>query len=115
VLGAFFEAAVFSCTARVRKPDPRAYELVLNSLGIGPEHVLYVGDGTDAELRGAAEAGLYPLLVTPSLANTYDARRADVDGWSGPRIATIPDVLPYLDNRWVQLFWNEVARSGSNA
>jgi putative hydrolase of the HAD superfamily len=35
-LGAFFEAAVFSCTARVRKPDPRAYELVLNSLGIGP-------------------------------------------------------------------------------
>jgi FMN phosphatase YigB (HAD superfamily) len=61
-LGPFFDAAVFSCTARVRKPDLRAYELVLDSLGIGPEHVLYVGEGSDEELRGAVEAGLCPLV-----------------------------------------------------
>ncbi|WP_194890875.1 HAD family hydrolase [Catenulispora pinisilvae] len=97
--GSRFDAAVFSCTARVSKPEPRSYELVLDRLGIPAGAVLYVGDGSDGELRGAAAAGLHPVLVTPDLTNTYDRTRPDVESWTGPRIATIPDVLGYLDGR----------------
>ncbi|MEU1880037.1 HAD family hydrolase [Streptosporangium sp. NPDC020072] len=98
-LGAHFDAAVFSCSARIRKPERPAYDLVLQEIGTRPEHTLYVGDGSDDELRGAAEAGLRPLLVTPSLANTYDSHRPAVENWKGPRVATIPAVLSYLDIR----------------
>ncbi|MFG1864110.1 HAD family hydrolase [Microbispora bryophytorum] len=98
-LGAYFDTTVFSCSARVRKPERLSYELVLEQIRTQPVRTLYIGDGSDEELRGAAEAGLHPVLVTPSLANTYDSRRPEVENWTGSRVATIPDVLTFLDAR----------------
>ncbi len=96
-MGPFFSATVFSSIARLTKPSPASYRLVLDRLGADPADVLYVGDGSDGELSGAEAAGLTAVLVTPSLHNTYDQHRPEVEGWQGVRIATIPDVLGVLE------------------
>ena len=95
-MGPYFTSTVFSSLAKAVKPSPASYALVLSELGIAPADVLYVGDGSDGELSGAAAAGMTPLLVTPSLHDTYDQHRPEVEAWQGPRIATIPDVLGFL-------------------
>lgn len=95
-LGRCFDATVYSCVARAAKPAREVYELIARRLGVEPDHILYVGDGSDGELAGAAAVGMHPLLVTPSLADTYDAQRPEVAQWTGERIATIPEVLQHL-------------------
>lgn len=40
------------------KPDPRIYLMAIDQLGVFPADTLYVGDGGDGELTGAACAGL---------------------------------------------------------
>lgn len=98
-LGRCFDARVYSCEAKAAKPAREVYELVVRQLGVDPGRTLYVGDGSDGELAGAAAVGMHPVLVTPSLVDTYDAQRPEVAGWAGERIATIPDVLQYLARR----------------
>ena len=49
---------VFSCVVGLSKPDPHIYLEATRKLGVEPGDALYVGDGGDAELRGAREAGL---------------------------------------------------------
>lgn len=97
-LGPFFDVTVFSCRARLVKPSRESYDLVRDGLPTGPGEILYVGDGSDRELSGALAAGMHPVLVTPSLHNTYDDQRPEVVHWTGERIATIPDVLRLLDD-----------------
>jgi putative hydrolase of the HAD superfamily len=52
------DAAVFSCSAGMNKPDPRIYALASERLGVDPSDCLYVGDGRNDELRGAERAGM---------------------------------------------------------
>jgi putative hydrolase of the HAD superfamily len=98
-LGRCFDATVYSCVAKAVKPAREVYELVVRSLDFDPDRILYVGDGSDGELTGAAAVGMRPLLVTPSLADTYDALRPEITQWVGDRIATIPQVPQYLARR----------------
>ena len=51
------DTAVLSFDAGLAKPDPRIYELAVRGLGVRADRCLYVGDGSDGELSGAAKAG----------------------------------------------------------
>ena len=51
------DTAVLSSDAGLAKPNPRIYELAVRGLGVRAERCLYVGDGSDGELSGAAKAG----------------------------------------------------------
>jgi len=53
-----FQCTVFSCDEGVAKPDPEIYLRALHRLGLQPEAAIYIGDGGDNELAGAAQAGL---------------------------------------------------------
>ena len=46
------DTPIFSCTVRLRKPDPRIYKLACEQLGVEPKDCLYVGDGLSDELSG---------------------------------------------------------------
>jgi putative hydrolase of the HAD superfamily len=57
-LAPFFDALGFSCELGVAKPDPGIYLAVCATLRVTPAECLYVGDGADNELAGAANLGM---------------------------------------------------------
>jgi putative hydrolase of the HAD superfamily len=50
----------------VEKPDPAIFLAALDSLGVGPEEALYVGDLYEVDVVGARAAGIEAVLLTPS-------------------------------------------------
>src|SRR5262249_2350649 len=95
-LASHFDAVVFSCELGVAKPDPRIYRAALERVGATAADTLFVGDGSDDELAGAAAAGLVPVLLDVDRSDAYDAERAHLDGWSGRRISAIAEVVPLV-------------------
>ena len=47
------------------KPEPGIFVHALNQVGIQPQESLYVGDNYYADIVGAAQAGLHPVLLDP--------------------------------------------------
>ena len=89
-----FDAALFSCSVGLRKPDPRIYRLACDELGVEPEEAIFVGDGANDELAGAQRVGMEAVLVhRPGEEPPWD----EVRDWQGPRITAIPQVLSLLD------------------
>jgi putative hydrolase of the HAD superfamily len=95
-LAELIDVPVFSCEAKMKKPDPRIYRLACERLHIAPEACLYVGDGSDRELTGAQKVGLSPVLVLTSLVDAYDAQRIDVDAWQGRIVQSLNDIRTLL-------------------
>ena len=81
-----FDAAVFSATCALMKPDPRIYLLACEQLGVEPPACLYVGDGANDELAGARSVGMNAVLIQRSGEHPHPE-------WDGLRITSIPDVL----------------------
>jgi putative hydrolase of the HAD superfamily len=88
-LAPLVDHAVFSATAGCMKPDPLIYRLVCDGLGVDASECLFVGDGANDELRGAASVGMTPVL----LAEDGVARWDGLEAWAGVRIQAIPEVL----------------------
>jgi putative hydrolase of the HAD superfamily len=91
-LAPLVDHAVFSATAGCMKPDARIYALVCDGLGVDPNECMFVGDGANDELAGAAAVGMTPVL----LAEDGVARWDGLHQWDGARIAAIPEVLELL-------------------
>jgi putative hydrolase of the HAD superfamily len=45
------------------KPDPEPFRVALERLGVAPEHAAHVGNAPEADVAGAARAGLTSVLV----------------------------------------------------
>ena len=91
-----FHICVFSCAAAMAKPAVEIYLWAATQLDINPDRLLFVGDGSDDELVGAAKAGLTPVLVEVDAANTYDPDRETVRTWSGVRLKGLPELLDLI-------------------
>jgi len=61
-LAALIDAPVFSCLARLMKPDPGIYRHAAERLGVAPADCLFVGDGGSHEHEGARAAGMRTVL-----------------------------------------------------
>jgi putative hydrolase of the HAD superfamily len=59
-----FDAALVTGDLDAGKPAPAAFEALLGALDSDPSETVYVGDDVDADVGGAAEAGLTPVQVT---------------------------------------------------
>lgn len=82
-----FDVAVFSCDLGVAKPDRRIYLAAAEGLGAPPTECVYVGDGADGELAGAAALGMTVIRTT---------EHNDTDpSWPGAAVASLAD-LPRL-------------------
>lgn len=49
----------------VEKPDPKIFDIALDSLDLSPEEVWYVGDTPAFDVVGARRAGIRPILMDP--------------------------------------------------
>lgn len=89
-LGPLVDYAVFSCATGARKPDDLIYRLAANGLSVDPSRCVYVGDGADRELEGAAAAGMRPIRL--------DAPDTDPDeSWSGETVLALADIPRLLE------------------
>jgi putative hydrolase of the HAD superfamily len=57
------DGVLLSAEVGMSKPDSRIYELACTQIGVEPEKAIFVGDGEDDELAGAASAGMQPLWL----------------------------------------------------
>lgn len=59
----FFEALTFSYEVGVEKPHPRIFRTALDRMGVEPARAVHVGDSYEADIQGARQVGLLPLLI----------------------------------------------------
>jgi putative hydrolase of the HAD superfamily len=88
-LAPLVDHAVFSATAGCAKPEARIYRLVCDGLGLDPSDCLFVGDGANDELAGAAAVGMTPVLLAENGVASWEG----LHDWQGARITSIPEVL----------------------
>jgi FMN phosphatase YigB (HAD superfamily) len=53
-----FDVIVFSEEVGFRKPQPEIFLHALRKLGVDPENAMFVGDGLDTDVQGAAQVGM---------------------------------------------------------
>lgn len=72
-----FDVMVFGDDVSERKPDPEAYEVALDRLGVGPERALAVEDSAEGLQAGRA-AGLRCVVVVNGYTAEHDLSDADL-------------------------------------
>jgi putative hydrolase of the HAD superfamily len=58
-----FDAVVVTGELPEPKPDPRTFRRLLRELGVDPDQAVFVGDHPEADVAGAANAGLHAVQV----------------------------------------------------
>lgn len=89
---------IFSSRVGLKKPDTRIYHLACERLGAAPESSLYIADGEDHELFGAAKVGLHPVLIRTSSEKIMSGVHQEAKEWQGATIASLPEVLQLVDH-----------------
>lgn len=59
----YFDAVVVTGALQAGKPDQRAFDAIVEELGIAPEATVFVGDHPEADIQGAKEAGMVAVQV----------------------------------------------------
>lgn len=95
----FIDVSIFSCIAKMRKPDPRLFLQACEQLAVTPARCLYIGDGGGQELTGARQVGMDAVLIRVPYEEVDELAREEALQWSGSRIAAVKDVLALLDMR----------------
>jgi putative hydrolase of the HAD superfamily len=74
----YFPTRVYSCDVTYRKPDRRIFRIALDRLGCRPEETAFVGDLLDADVDGAARAGMLAIWKRSSVSQSNRQRRVGV-------------------------------------
>ncbi len=61
----YFSFSLVAGEVAAWKPDPQIFQQALLRSGTQPEQTLYVGDNYYADIIGARQAGLHPVLIDP--------------------------------------------------
>lgn len=62
-LGGYFNLAIPAGEAGVFKPDPGVFHYLLEKAGVSAPESIYVGDNYFADVVGARQAGMHPVLL----------------------------------------------------
>jgi putative hydrolase of the HAD superfamily len=81
--------------AGAAKPSRRLFELALRALRISPDASYMVGDSAEADIKGAIDVGLRPVLYEPGA----QGRERRLFGRRVPLITRIPELLGILTIR----------------
>lgn len=88
-----FDFVLSSADYVLRKPDPHLFELALHKCGHPAREVWFLGDNPEADVIGAANAGLTPVYYERDLGCAYRAL---------PRTERLPPCLRVRD--WPELY-----------
>ncbi|WP_254531417.1 HAD family hydrolase [Natrinema gelatinilyticum] len=91
-----FDAALVTGELEAGKPDPRAFEAIVDELDVAPTDAVYVGDEVEADVLGATEAGLRAVQVVLEDGPRPDPRA--IDHLEQTEIATaLPGIVAGLE------------------
>src|SRR5207237_8247192 len=97
LIASYIEEPIFSCSAGLKKPDPRIYQLACDRLRVEPSQCLYVGDGSSQELRGATDAGMDAVLIAPP--DEPPEPQSERLTWQGKRIEALSQIISIVESR----------------
>ena len=84
----YFDTTAFSAEVGAAKPEPAIYRAACTALGADPGDCVFVGDGNDGELPGAASLGMHAIRTL---------EHADsAPSWTGPTISSYADLQQLL-------------------
>lgn len=90
-----FDAVLVTGELPAGKPDRRAFDALLDGLGVEPDELVYVGDDVDADIGGATAAGCRAVQVLHAGGPKPDPRAvAHVD--YGSLVEELPGLLEQL-------------------
>jgi putative hydrolase of the HAD superfamily len=101
----YFDPLLTSAKIVHRKPDPRAYQPILNQWQLPPTELVMVGDAASFDILGAHRAGMRGILIQPeaSRANAPHAEFEDADLMEPDAVITqlgeLPDTILELDKK----------------
>jgi putative hydrolase of the HAD superfamily len=87
------DSAVFSSRERLKKPDPRIYHVVCDRLGVMPATCLYIADGENYELAGAADVGMLAVLIRNAGPDDAKEILREARDWRGAAVSGLSEVL----------------------
>ena len=91
------ESPIFSSRERLKKPNPRIYQIACERLDVAPEECLYIADGENHELKAAADFGMNPVLIRSKIHEPHGELRQEAREWQGPTISELAEVLRFTD------------------
>jgi len=95
----FFSLRLYSYELGLRKPDLRIFRAAAEQIEEAPEHILFVGDRIDKDVRPALACGMKAALKD---AYTNAGKKAPDRAWKISRIAELPDLIQEANARVVQ-------------
>lgn len=87
-----FDAAVITGELEAGKPDPGAFEAILDALDVAPEEAVYIGDGVETDVAGASGIGMAVVQVLYPGGPDPDPR-ADVHLDRADLVSDLPELL----------------------
>ncbi len=91
------DEACFSCFTGEVKPDPAAFQGVLQRLGADGRSALFVGDGGSSEIEGALESGFAAAIAVTGPAGRGGWRRGPeqerIEAAAGAVIGDVGDLF----------------------
>lgn len=78
-----FEFIVASSNYIFRKPNKRIFDLALEKSGLRPDEVWYIGDQYECDVKGALNAGLFPVWYIGAIDLPYkkDKNVLTIESW----------------------------------
>jgi putative hydrolase of the HAD superfamily len=95
----FFEFVYYSYEFPRRKPCPAMYQAAVETLGVKPQEVIFVGDRLDTDVKGAVQVGMHAVLKDGT-ANAGKKTPAGVVRISS--IAGLPKAIDEIEQEMLQ-------------
>jgi putative hydrolase of the HAD superfamily len=86
----YLDVVVVSADVGLTKPEPAIFRLACQRLGHDPDRCVYVGDSVLSDVRGAAGAGLRPVLLD---------RAGRFPDYQDAKISTLDELVPSVLGR----------------
>jgi len=96
-LAPYIDFPVFSSIAKIKKPNPLIYQMVLEKLQCTSASVVYVGDGSSRELSGALNVGMYPVKIEHPKNAESSLYAVMLENWDGRVINSFLDLPAILE------------------